>query len=588
MSRASKLSTDPFVIRRVIVLVPIREDLHMTAVRRLATIMGVSLLATTLVAQTTGTPQRQTAPVTAETDRDLNDARALRLSLDEALRTAARQNLGIELQSYDYQMSGESLRSQYGLYDWFGTGAIAQSSQKGAVVSTIEASESKATSASFGVAQSLPAGGDYFIGFNHNRSSTVGGGTFLNPAYTPTLSFRATQPLLRNFGVDVTRRGILIARNTLGINREAFRTALMNTAFSVEQAYLNLVYARRNIEVVKESLFLSRDQARITQIRIDVGASAPLDILQPRVQIATTEEALIRATALVRTAEDDLRALLNLPAEDWDRPIIPTDPVDYKPLGVTTDAAVTRAFELRPELRQAQLTTDTRRVRYIYARNQVLPQLDFNMSYRAAGVAGRSEVIDPSTGVRTVTRTGFGDALSQIFATDFPAWTFGLNVGVPITNIGARAEAKRAELDLQSSRVSQAQTRQNIMADVRQAVRDVETNARTIVASRTARDAAEQNLEAERRRYENGMTTNFQVLQIQQQLSDSRVRELQAQIGYNQALANYHRQVGDILEAHNITIDEPDIANEPRVFTLLDRYNWLNYGSRVKTEDSTK
>ena len=53
----------------------------------------------------------------------------------------------------------------------------------------------------------------------------------------------------------------------------------MNTAFSVEQAYLNLVYARRNIEVVKESLFLSRDQARITQIRIDVaslGGAGPL------------------------------------------------------------------------------------------------------------------------------------------------------------------------------------------------------------------------------------------------------------------------------------------------------------------------
>ena len=49
----------------------------------------------------------------------------------------------------------------------------------------------------------------------------------------------------------------------------------MNTAESVEQAYLDLVYARRAVEVVKESLFLARDQARITQIRIDVGATSP-------------------------------------------------------------------------------------------------------------------------------------------------------------------------------------------------------------------------------------------------------------------------------------------------------------------------
>ena len=78
----------------------------MTAVRRLATIIGLSLLATTLVGQTTAeTPRKATEPVTAETDRDINNPRALRLSLDDALRTAMRQNLGIELQSYDYRMS---------------------------------------------------------------------------------------------------------------------------------------------------------------------------------------------------------------------------------------------------------------------------------------------------------------------------------------------------------------------------------------------------------------------------------------------------------------------------------------------------
>src|SRR5205807_7041833 len=141
-------------------------------------------------------------------------------------------------------------------------------------------------------------------------------------------------------GVDVTRRGINIARNTLGINREAFRGILMDTAVTVEQSYLDLVYARQFVDVVKEALFLARDQARITQIRIDVGASAPLDILQPQVQIATTEEQLIAAVASVRDAEDRLRALLNLPVGEWNRPIVPTDNVGYTPMTIDTDQAV--------------------------------------------------------------------------------------------------------------------------------------------------------------------------------------------------------------------------------------------------------
>jgi outer membrane protein len=563
----------------------------MTAVRRLTTMMCASLFATSLLAQT-ATPQttqtrRTTETVTAETDRDSADPRALRLSLTEAVRSAAERNLGIQLQSYDFQMAGESLRSQYGLYDWFATGTLETSSDETPVRSTQQASQQKQTFFNFGVAQNLPAGGDYFIGLNNARTNEVGAGTFLNPANTASLSFRATQPLLRNFGVDVTRRGILIARNTLGINRELFRTALMDTVVDVEQAYLDLVYARRAVEVVKESLFLARDQARITQIRIDVGASAPLDILQPRVTIATNEEQLITAVANVRSAEDRLRALLNLPREEWNRPIVPTDPVEYTPVTVNLDADVTRAFQLRPELRQASLTTDTREVQYLFARNQALPALDFDVTYLASGLGAEQRGTDPLTGNPILVSRRQG-ALQEAFSNEFPSWAFALNASVPLSNIGARAERRRAQLDLRSSRLDEDQVRQNITLAVRTAARNVSTAASLITASRTARDAAERNLEAERRRFENGMTTNFQVLQIQQQLSDARVRELQALVGYNQAVAVYHREVGDILEVHKIQVDEPEIRPEPRIFTQLDRYNWLNYRSRVDDDEDLR
>ncbi|HEX9163772.1 MAG TPA: TolC family protein, partial [Thermoanaerobaculia bacterium] len=142
-------------------------------------------------------------------------------------------------------------------------------------------------------------------------------------------------------------------------------------------------------------------------------------------------------------------------------------------------------------------------------------------------------------------------------------------------------EAKRAQLDLDQSRLTQEQLRQNIAVQVRGAVRDVDTAAKSIAATRAAREAAEQNLEAERRRYENGMTTNFQVLQIQGQLSDARVRELQALVGYQKALSSYHRAVGDILEVHQIAVDEPQV-NEPRVFSQFDKYNWLNYATHTQ------
>jgi outer membrane protein len=565
----------------------------MTAVRRLIIIMVSLLAATTLFAQETGTqstPSRAVEPVTAETDKDATDPRALRLSLDEAIRTSMQRNLGVQLQAFEYQEAGFSLRGSYGIYDALATALLEESSDQRAVSSTIEASSGRSVTLNLGVRQNLPTGGGYSVGINNSRSTTSGGVSTVSPRYSPGVNFAVNQPLLRDFGIDINRRGITIARNSLGINHEVFRTQLMNTAVDVEVAYLNLAYARRAVDVVKDSLFLARDQSRITQIRIDVGAAAPLEILEPRVTIATTEEALIFATADVRTAEDVLRQLLNLEPTEWDRPIIPTDPIDYRPVTIDVENAVRRAIDLRPELRQDVLATDTRRVNYLYSRNQVLPQLDFDLNYGLAGLAGNVAERDPLTGIPTgrVERIPYGRGLRQIVELDFPSWTAGFTVGVPITNIGARAEARRAELDYRQSQLQQVQTRQTIMIGVRGAARDVDTAARSIVATRAARDAAERNVEAERRRYENGMTTNFQVLTIQQRLSDARIRELNALVAYNQAVARYHRAVGDILEVRGIALDVPELPEEPRVFSTLDRYNWLNYGSRVKLEEEPK
>lgn len=519
-----------------------------------------------------------TAPVTADTDKDLTNPRALRLSLNDAISTSVAQNLGIQIQKYTYREAGQSLLEAWGPFDWFTTADVEHQSNRTPTISQFQSSAQRTTFVDLGLQQLLPTGGTYSASFNNSRTTTAGGGTLISPAFSSAFNIGLTQPLARNFGIDITRRDISVARNTLGINNEAFRLALMNTAANVEQAYLNLIYARRFVDVQKEALFLARDQARITQIRINVGASAPLDILQPQVQIATTEEALIAAVAAVRDAEDQLRQLLNLPPGDWDRPILPTDTVTYTPMTIDVESAVARAEDLRPELREQKLTTANARVQYVYAKNQVLPRFDAIVNYRAAGLGGNATIIDPNTGnVIGTTSSALPHAIGQVLGSDFPSWTVGFQVGVPILNIGARAEAKRTELEVDRNRALENQQRQTIALDVRKSTRDIDTAAKEIVATRTAREAAEKNVDAERKRYENGMTTIFQVLQIQQQLSSARASELQALVGYNQAIANFHRSVGDLLDVLDIRL-EPETVQEPNILHFFDRFPFLYSG----------
>ena len=558
----------------------------MTAVRRLITTFSLLLTAATFAQETATTTtqvQRTTERVTAETDRDATDPRALRLSLGDAVNTAVQQNLGIQIQTFESQIAAQNHRGEYGLFDFIAAADVETSSDRNPTTSTFIASGSRATNANASVNQIIPTGGQYSFGFTNSRRSVTGGGTFVNPSYNSGLQFSFLQPLLRDFGVDITRRGITIARNNLGITRGEFQNRVMDAVHLVEQAYLDLIYARRNVEVVKESLFLARDQQRITQIRIDVGAAAPLDILQPRVQVATTEETLVGAVALVRDAEDRLRALLNLPQEEWDRPIIPTeDNVEYQPMTVDLNTAVQQALANRPEITQQRLITDNSRVQALFARNQTLPTVDFELGYNLGGLAGRTLELD-ADGEPTgrVLSTGYTDAVGQIFSQDFPSWNVGFNLGLPVLNINARAQARAAQLDLQQSRALESQTRQTIAIDVRAAARQIDEFARTIAASRAARDAAERNVDAARRRYENGMATNFEVLQVQQQLADARVRELFSLVGYRKAVAAYHRAVGDILEVRGVQLAADEQVSVPPD-TFFDRVNWLNYGSRVR------
>lgn len=532
---------------------------------------------TTTASPATDVPA-STPPVTADTDQDANNPRALKLSLDNAVRTSISQNLGVDLTRYDYRESAESLSGTYSIFDLYTTGQLRKSKSISGVSSTFQSSGSGTTSANLAASQELPTGGSYSVTWNNSRNTTTGGGTSLNPSLGTTFGFSVAQPLARNFGIDTTERNIFIARNNLGISGELFHGVLLDTTNNVEQAYLNLVYARQFVDVVKDSLFLARDQARITQIRIDVGASAPLDILQPRVQIATSEEALIVAVANVRAAEDSLRQLMNLPAAEWDRPIIPTDTVTtYAPVTIDVEASIAHAYELRPEIRENNLTIANRKITYNYARNQIMPQFDVIAGYNSSGLAGRS--VSPSTGLPTGPDSNFGNALNQAFRNDLYGWQIGVNVGIPVFNIGARAEARRAKLDLERASVVQNQTKQSIAIDVRTQARNIDTNAKQITATKAARDAAEKNLDAERKRYENGMVTNFEVLQIQQQLADARANELQALVNYQKSIALFHHSVGDLLDLHGVTVQVPETTKEPSFFTRFDRYNWLNFAA---------
>jgi outer membrane protein len=493
------------------------------------------------------------------------------LSLDRAIGLALANNEDLNVSIHAAEAFRYTIVANKGIFDPLLQAALSRSHSEQPASSTLVGAavrSADATDFSASVSQLLPTGGTVSLGFVGENLRTNSTFQTTNPSKTASGTLSFTQPLLRNLGFDTTTWLIRISKNTSDGSYQDLVRAVQNTVNSVEQAYWDLAYALQNLEVKKESLRIAQDLNRITKIKIDVGSLAPIDITQTEVGIATAEQDIILAEGLIGDAQDRLKRQLNFDRTQWSIPILPTDQVRAEPVQVKVDDGMTLAISTRPEILKEAYLVDSDRIRYDYWSNQVLPQLNFVGSYGAAGLAGTFFAPDPTdpTGRRLllVDQTGFGDAYSDVLHVRNKSWSLGINFSYPLFNRAARGQRGAARYTWESDKSFLTTIRQNVVVEVRAAARAIDTAARSIVAASKGRELAEKNLDAEKKKFDNGMSTTFQVNQIQRDLSVARTNELQALAGYRKALAAYHLAVADNLSWKGIQIEGlPNSAPPP-------------------------
>ena len=477
------------------------------------------------------------------------------LSLAQAIGLALSDNKDLDITINFAESSRYALFNTQGIYDPLLNASVSRSHTEqpatsqlvGAAVNTIDSSDARAS-----ITQLAPTGGLFSLGFTGNKTNTNSTFAFVNPSYNSTLTLSMNQPLLRNFGPRTTNWLIHIARNTRDATYQDFLRSVQTVVNTVEQAYWDLVYAVQNLEVKKESLSIAQELNRITKIKIDVGSLAPIEITQTEVGIAIAEQDIILAEGLIGDAQDRLKRQIGI-EQGWSgRPIVPTDQVRGEDVKIEVDEGTRVALTRRPEMIKAEYAVDSDVVRYDFYKNQILPALNLTGSYGNPGTAGT--VHDPDTGA--IIGTGnFGDAFQQVLDRNFKNWSIGLNFSFPILNRAARGNYGVAKYNLEADRAVLTTTGQNIIVEVRAAARAIDTAARSIVATRKGRELAERNLDAVKKKYDNGMSTSFEVTQIQRDLSAARTAEQQALAVYRKALAAYHYATADILDWKGIQVE---------------------------------
>jgi outer membrane protein len=468
---------------------------------------------------------------------------AVQLSLARAVEIALQQNLGLVIERYTRTQQRLAITGSLGLYDLLANADVSARDAKSPTISSIEASASNSQQFNFSFTQRVPTGGDVSFGWNNSRSES-NSPVFANPTfYDSGFTFAYSQPLLRNFGRLATEREILVAQTNNRVSRQEFERQVTLTVQQVEDAYWNLVGARQQLVVAQESLGLARELHDRNRIQVEVGTMAPLELVQSEAAIAVREEDIIRATSAIGDAEDALRQLLNLPTDGdiWQKAIQPTTPPETERISIDLNDAIATAFAERPELKTEELRLAQARLDADFFRNQLKPSLNLNVNYGTSGIGLR-----------------FGDAFDQVTGLDFRGWFAQLQFGYPIQNRAARAQSASANLDVERAQTVIDQQKTAITTEVRRAARAVDTAVKQIDAARISREFQEKNLEAERKRYENGMSTSFQITEIQEDVTQARSNEVTATIAYRTALAEYYRAVGRLLEQQGVAIDDPE------------------------------
>jgi len=355
--------------------------------------------------------------------------------------------------------------------------------------------------------------------------------------YESTVSMTLTQPLLRNFGIGVNKTNIYVAQNNKTISDDTFREKVMEIISEAEQTYWELVFRINDLKVKQKSLRLAQELLAQNKIQVEVGTLAPIEIVQAQARIAAREEDVIVAQDAIQDAEDSLKRIINLGenSDAWNIRIVPTDSPSFDTVRVSLAQSIKTAFENRPDYARQKKELENSRIRSTYANNQVLPKLDF-----------------VAKGGYNALRGNIGNTVDDLSATKNPLWALGVEVEVPILNREARSQRTRRKLEVEQAKTTLKNLELKVIEEVRGAVRQIQTDIKRVQATKAARILAEKQLDAEVKKYEAGISTNFNVLQYQSDLATAESNEAQAIVDYNKSLVELDRILGTLLDKNNV------------------------------------
>lgn len=363
-------------------------------------------------------------------------------------------------------------------------------------------------------------------------------GTAFEKVWNDDLGISLTQPLLRGRGSQVFEANERRARLSRDVAVLARRQAALQTLQTVVNAYWDLVLAERAVAITQSSLDLANERLRITQIGADGGKIPHAEIPAVQQIIATREEDVLNGELGVLDRSIALRRAVSMPIGAGELGLRVAPDLDTRDTTWDLGQLVERAYAASPELAQLAKQGSSATIEIEVTENGLLPQLDAALTF---GTTGQ----DPS----------FGTAWKNAATFDDPTVLGTLTYKQSIGRHDVRGRARELREQRRKLEVNAVDVRAQIAETMARSVAQLELARRRVTLSQRAIDLANENVKIETDRFNLGKSTNFDILNRQEELRQAELRKAQAMIDWHKAETVVQALTGDLLPAYGITVE---------------------------------
>jgi outer membrane protein len=384
----------------------------------------------------------------------------------------------------------------------------------------------------------------------------------VNPYTSGDLDLQITQNLLQGFGSAVNGRNIRVQRNNVKVSNLQFKQQVMTTVAAALNLYWDLVSFSEDVRARRQEVVTAQQLLDDNKRQVQIGALAEIEVTRAEAQLYSSQQDLVVSETNLQQQEIVLKNALcrnGISAAGLDNVhVVPLDKIqipasdEIRPV----PELVNEALGKRTEIVTARLNLESNEMNLVGIKNSLKPTLQAFAELTSNGLSGELTALGAGAPGAEYLAGGYGNLLAQIARRNFPNYSAGFSLNIPLRNRAAQSDYATSELELRQNQLNLRKNTNQVTVDVQNAVIGLQQARVRYDAASKARELQEQTLAADQRRYALGAATVFQVIQDQRDLASSQSTEVQAMANYTHARISFDQALGNTLEVNHISLDE--------------------------------